>query len=105
VREALAAMREHKPDVLVSDIGMPGEDGYKLIREVRALPPEAGGLIPAVAMTAFAREEERRQVLLAGYHRHLAKPIDAPRLVAIVSELSPRGSAVAVSPPTPVPAH
>lgn len=100
VREALAAMREHKPDVLVSDIGMPGEDGYKLIREVRAQPAAEGGLIPAIAVTAFAREEERRQVLLAGYHRHLAKPIDSARLIALISELSPRGTA-----PVPGPAQ
>lgn len=100
VREALAAMLEHKPDVLVSDIGMPGEDGYKLIREIRSRPASDGGLVPAIAVTAFARDEERRQVLLAGYHRHLAKPIDSARLVAMISELSPRGVAALSVVPT-----
>ena len=100
VREALAAMLEHKPDVLVSDIGMPGEDGYKLIREIRSRPASEGGLVPAIAVTAFARDEERRQVLLAGYHRHLAKPIDSARLLAMISELSPRGVAVLSVVPT-----
>jgi PAS domain S-box-containing protein len=75
------------PDVLISDIGMPGEDGYGLLCRVRQLPPEAGGTVPAIALTAYAREEERSQALGAGFQIHLAKPVLPQILVAAVAQL------------------
>ena len=65
--EALSEMAQHLPDVLISDIGMPDEDGYAFIRKVRALPAEQGGQVPAIALTAYARAEDRLQALRAGY--------------------------------------
>ncbi len=87
VKEALAVFSESRPDVIVSDIGMPDEDGYDLIRQVRALPPDRGGRTPAVALTAFARPEDRHRVLLAGYDAHVAKPIESATLIARIAEL------------------
>jgi PAS domain S-box-containing protein len=86
--EALDLLKVNRPDVLVSDIGMPGTDGYELIRQVRALSLEGGGKIPAVALTAYARAEDRLQVLRAGYQMHVAKPVELSELVAIVANLA-----------------
>jgi signal transduction histidine kinase len=86
--EALAALRTMHADVLISDIGMPEMDGYKLIRQVRALPPEQGGDIPAIALTAYARDEDQQQALASGYQRHLSKPLDLEKLVQAVVELT-----------------
>jgi signal transduction histidine kinase/ActR/RegA family two-component response regulator len=98
-RQALDALRKHRFDVLVSDIGMPHEDGYELIRKVRALPPESGGALPAVALTAFVRAEDRRRAILSGYHMHLAKPVELPELVTMVAALAGRlGNANAPEP-------
>jgi PAS domain S-box-containing protein len=95
--EALDALRRERPDVLVSDIGMPGVDGYELLRRVRALGRDRGGDVPAVALTAFARPDDRLRALRAGYQLHLAKPVDVPELYAVVASvagrLSPSGSA------------
>jgi CheY-like chemotaxis protein len=88
VAEALRNFREHPPEVLLSDIGMPGENGYDLIRKVRALPHQAGGDIPAAALTAYARPEDRRNMLNAGYSIHLPKPVEPAELVAVVATLS-----------------
>lgn len=85
--EALEVLERWQPDVLLSDIGMPGEDGYSLIRKIRALPSELARQIPAVALTAYAREEDRRQALEAGFQMHLAKPVDVAELVAVVANL------------------
>jgi signal transduction histidine kinase/CheY-like chemotaxis protein len=85
--EALEAMATAMPDVLVSDIGMPGEDGYELIRRVRELPAESGGRVPAIALTAYARTEDRMQALRAGYQMHVPKPVELAELVAIVASL------------------
>jgi hypothetical protein len=71
-----------RPDVLVSDIGMPEEDGYALIRQVRALPPEEGGAVPALALTAYARLEDRRRVFSAGFQMHAAKPVARAEVLA-----------------------
>jgi CheY-like chemotaxis protein len=71
--EALEALRRWRPDVLVSDIGMPGDDGYVLIRKVRALGAEQGGQVRALALTAYARSEDRALALEAGFHTHIAK--------------------------------
>jgi PAS domain S-box-containing protein len=88
--EALEAMATAVPDVLVSDIGMPGEDGYELIRRVRELPAESGGRVPAIALTAYARTEDRMQALRAGYQMHVPKPVELAELVAIVASLVQR---------------
>jgi CheY-like chemotaxis protein len=75
------------PDLLVSDIGLPEEDGYTLIQKVRNLPPEAGGNIPAIALTAYARVEDYHRSLAAGYHRHLSKPVNLQQLVSAIAQL------------------
>jgi PAS domain S-box-containing protein len=88
VAEGLDRIREDRPDVLLSDIGMPGEDGYELIRKVRLLPAQSGGDVPAAALTAYARPEDRRRLLNAGYSIHLPKPVEPAELVAVVATLS-----------------
>ena len=85
--EGIELVRSQRPDVLVSDIGMPGQDGYQFIREVRSLPSSSGGTTPAIALTAFARSEDRTRALLAGYQIHLSKPIDPQELLATVASL------------------
>jgi PAS domain S-box-containing protein len=86
--EALQVIEEKRPDLLIADIGMPEEDGYSLISNIRSLPPERGGLIPAIALTAYARAEDRERALLAGYQMHISKPIEPGRLVEEVAELA-----------------
>ncbi|HEY9876602.1 MAG TPA: PAS domain S-box protein, partial [Candidatus Obscuribacterales bacterium] len=88
--EALEAIQLLKPDVLVSDIGMPQEDGYALIRKVRALDAEKGGQIPSVALTAYARAEDRTQALLAGFQLHVPKPVNAGELATVLAKLTGR---------------
>jgi CheY-like chemotaxis protein len=88
--EARSVFSEVRPDVLVSDIGMPGEDGYELIRAIRALPDDQGGKTPAAAVTALARVEDRKRALLAGFHTHVAKPVEPAELVAVVASLAGR---------------
>jgi signal transduction histidine kinase/ActR/RegA family two-component response regulator len=88
VDKALEALDRFKPDALVSDIAMPDRDGYDLIREIRAREPERGGKIPAVAVTAYARAEDRVRVLASGFQMHIAKPIDPDELIAVVSSLT-----------------
>ncbi len=88
--EALLALQEFHPHVLVSDISMPQEDGYTLIRKVRALPTEQGGRIPAVALTAYARTEDRTQALLAGFQLHVPKPVNPGELAAVIANLTGR---------------
>ena len=91
--EALEALRGAKPDVVISDIGMPGVDGYALIRMLRALPPNEGGDIPAVALTAYARSDDRTRALLSGFQSHVAKPVEAMELVATLASLAHRPAA------------
>jgi CheY-like chemotaxis protein len=88
--EALEAIRRDPPDVLVSDIGMPDRDGYQLMRAVRALPAAQGGKIPAIALTAFARSEDRTRALIAGYQVHVAKPIEPQELIVTIASLTGR---------------
>ena len=76
------------PEILVSDIGMPDEDGYALIQKVRELVPESGGQIPAIALTGYARPEDREQLLSAGYQAHLTKPVELAELVNIIASLA-----------------
>jgi two-component system CheB/CheR fusion protein len=90
VRTAVAAFERAKPHVLVSDIAMPGEHGYSLIQTVRALPPEQGGRVPALALTAYVRTEDRERAFAAGYNRHLVKPIDPIDLASAVADLAKR---------------
>jgi signal transduction histidine kinase len=90
VPEALASFDTAVPDVLVSDIGVPFEDGYSFIRKVRSRPPAAGGTVPALALTAYARAEDRQQALEAGFQTHLAKPVDPSELIAAVARLAGR---------------
>jgi len=87
--EALEMLRRWRPDVLVSDIGMPGDDGYVLIRKVRALGPEEGSQVRALALTAYARSEDRALALEAGFHTHIAKPVDPLELTALIAGLAP----------------
>lgn len=87
VEEAIEEIARQKPDVIVSDIGMPGLDGYDFIRRLRALPREQGGCIPAAALTAFSRSEDRQRALAAGYQNHAAKPIEPQELVLVVANL------------------
>jgi len=90
--EAIRVLTEQasRLDVLVSDIGMPNQDGYSLLRRVRSLPPEMGGQIPAVALTAYARTEDRRAAFLAGFQSHLAKPVELAELIAVIANLTGR---------------
>ena len=88
--EALARLRRSRPDVLVSDIEMPGEDGYSLIRRVRALSPEDGGATPAVALTAYGRTQDRMRSLAAGYNMHVPKPVDPGELTTIIASVAGR---------------
>ena len=85
--EAVKEFEMRRPDVLVSDIGMPGEDGYALIRSIRILDQKAGGLTPAIALTAFTRSDDRRRAIGAGFQIHLSKPIEAAELVTVVASL------------------
>jgi signal transduction histidine kinase/ActR/RegA family two-component response regulator len=95
VKQALTIIEtatDRSPDVLVSDIGMPDEDGYSLIRKLRQLEAQRGGKLPAIALTAYAGSDDRRQALLAGFQMHLTKPVDAAELVAVVASLTGRTS-------------
>ena len=97
-REALASLATTRPDVLVSDIGMPGEDGYSLVRKIRELPAEKGAEMPALAVSAYARDEDRVRALSAGFQEHIAKPFEPAHLVSVIarlaeSSLSPRAAA------------
>jgi CheY-like chemotaxis protein len=88
--EGLGALREWRPDVLISDIEMPGEDGYALIRKVRALDPSDGGKTPAIALTAYGRVQDRMLSLAAGYSMHVPKPVDPGELTMIVASVAGR---------------
>ncbi len=85
--EALQRLREARPELLISDIGMPGEDGYGLITRVRALPAAEGGGVPAVALTAYARVEDRTRALTAGFDMHVAKPVEPAELLSLLTHL------------------
>ncbi len=89
-REAIAALKETRPDVLISDLGMPDEDGYALIKQVRALSEKDGGNTPSAALTAYARVEDRMKVLRSGFQIHIPKPVEPAELVAVVANLAGR---------------
>ncbi len=94
--EALAALQRERPDVLLSDLAMPGRGGYWLIGQVRALPPERGGITPAAALTAFTGPEHRARVLRAGFQLHVEKPTSLDALVGAVARLALKERAVAL---------
>ncbi|HEX9638659.1 MAG TPA: ATP-binding protein [Acidobacteriota bacterium] len=87
-REAFDLVVRLQPDILLSDVAMPGEDGLSLIRRVRLLPPGGGGLIPAAALSAYAGVADRRSALLAGFQHHVAKPVDPAHLLAVIARLA-----------------
>ena len=87
VREALDLLSPWKPDVLVSDIGMPEDDGYSFIKKVRALSPEQGGIVPAIALTGYARIEERTRALTEGYQLFVPKPVEVSELATLIASL------------------
>jgi CheY-like chemotaxis protein len=90
VREALQMLQAERPDVLVSDIGLPDEDGLGLIRQIRQGEAECGGFIPAVALTGYARAEDRDRSLAAGFQAHVSKPVDPGELAAAVATITRR---------------
>ncbi len=90
-RAALQAVEAWRPDLLLSDIGMPEQNGYELLELIRAMPRDAGGAIPAIALTAFARPEDRNRAINAGFQMHVAKPVEQGELLAAVLGLTQRG--------------
>jgi signal transduction histidine kinase/ActR/RegA family two-component response regulator len=88
--EAMAKLQSEIPNVLVSDIGMPDEDGYSLMRRIRLLDADRGGNVPAIALTAYARAEDRMKAVLAGFQMHLVKPVEGAELVTMVASLAGR---------------
>jgi CheY-like chemotaxis protein len=92
--EAIQLLDEWRPDVLVSDIGMPVEDGYDLIRKIRVREPDRGGLISALALTAYARAEDAQRAIEAGYHAHVPKPVEPGELAKAVASLAAQGSSL-----------
>lgn len=86
--EVLTSLKSFQPDVLVSDIGMPEVDGYTLIQQIRALPPEQGGQLPAIAVTAYATEDDRQRAIASGYQQHLIKPLEPEQLAQSVVALA-----------------
>jgi CheY-like chemotaxis protein len=88
VKEALHMIEVQRPDVLVSDIGLPDEDGYSLIRRIRQHEASHGGLLPAVALTGYARAEDRTRVLAAGFQAHVPKPVEPGELIAAIADIT-----------------
>ncbi len=89
--EAFSVFDNELPDVMISDIGMPDEDGYELIRKVRSAPPDKGGLTPAIALTGYASRKDRERALQAGYQQHMAKPIEQTDMIRAIAALVGRG--------------
>ena len=92
--DAMVQFEQRPPDVLVCDIEMPGEDGYALVRRVRGLPAEDGGTVPAVAVTAYGRTEDRLRLLGAGYDRYVAKPVEPHELIAVIAAVNKRSQRI-----------
>jgi CheY-like chemotaxis protein len=86
--EGLELLRKFPPDLLISDIGMPGEDGYSFIKKVRQMGGDRGGNVPAIALTAYARAEDRMRAMLAGFEQYLVKPVEPAELITLVSVLT-----------------
>ena len=83
-------LRDWAPDLIISDVAMPGQDGYQFIRRVRSLTPERGGRAPAIALTAYARSEDRVKAMRAGFDMHIPKPVEPAELIAAVARLASR---------------
>jgi CheY-like chemotaxis protein len=92
--DALLLVENEKPNVLVSDIGMPDIDGYELLKRVRTLEQSSGGRIPAIALTAFARSEDRTRALRAGFLVHVSKPVEPSELIATVASVTGRSGEI-----------
>ena len=90
--EALAELESYSPHVILSDIGMPLEDGYSLIRRIRALPAEDKKNIPAIAVTAFVRTEDKTRAFVEGFDMHVSKPVDLAKLLSVVARFAQRGA-------------
>jgi CheY-like chemotaxis protein len=88
VREALQTLATERPDALVSDIGLLDEDGWTLIREIRQDEAERGGFLPALALTGYARAEDRARILAAGFQAHVPKPVDPVELTAAIAAIT-----------------
>jgi hypothetical protein len=88
VRDALETIEEWKPDIIVSDIAMPEEDGYSLIKKLRDLPPEQGGAIPAIALTAYVGVKERARVLESGFQMYVPKPVEPSELLSAIANFT-----------------
>jgi CheY-like chemotaxis protein len=88
VAAAQQVVDDARPSIIVSDIGMPGEDGYAFIEKLRALPANRGGKTPAVALTAYARFEDRTKALVAGFNMHVPKPVELAELLAALASLA-----------------
>jgi CheY-like chemotaxis protein len=101
VEDALSALQDYTPHVIISDIGMPDDDGYVLIRAVRTLASEEKKVIPAIALTAFARNEDRTRALVEGFNVHIAKPVEPTRLVRAVAELAGHPHTLLARPASP----
>jgi PAS domain S-box-containing protein len=86
-KEALHFLTQFQADLIISDIGMPQIDGYALLRRIRALTPQQGGQIPAIALTAYARESDRQAAIAAGFQKHISKPVQSDKLIALIEEL------------------
>jgi CheY-like chemotaxis protein len=86
--EAVESIQKWKPDVLVADIGMPGENGYEMIGRIRSLAPERGGNVPAMALSAYARAEDKKRSLEAGFQMHVTKPVEPVELIATIASLA-----------------
>lgn len=86
--EVLKTLASTQPDILLCDIGMPDMDGYMLMRQIRSLPPEQGGQIPAIALTAYAGESNQKQALKAGFQWHLAKPVEPMDVISVIVKLT-----------------
>jgi CheY-like chemotaxis protein len=94
-REAIEAFLSTRPHVLLSDIGLPGKDGYLFIQEIRAFSPGEGGRVPAAALTAHTRAEDALRAIESGFDRHVGKPIEPTEVVQIVTELAARARSMA----------
>jgi CheY-like chemotaxis protein len=92
--EAMQQVERDAPDLLLSDIGMPDEDGYSLVSRIRALPRDQGGAMPAACLTGYVSADDRRPSLLAGFSMHVPKPIDPAELVAVVASLARMATAL-----------
>ena len=88
VRDGLVAARRARPHVILCDLAMPGGDGFALIRELRSWSADEGGAVPAVAVTAYARVEDRERALTSGFQMHLSKPVDPSELIGVVARLA-----------------